>query len=178
MKEYNARYKLKSDIEANWITNGTSLIPFAGEPIVYLPDKSQGGTYTYARLKIGDGEKNVNELPFIDAGTINGGTLPEDELAIYNNKNAFPQIGQADKLYVDLTTKVIYCYSNSAYVQLSNFTYSTDKVGVMALNSWNAGYPASFSCINGVLHITTGQSPLFNYDTVQVVRDITKEAIV
>lgn len=50
----------KHDIEQNW-TKATGFIPMAGEIIVYDIDAN----YNYERVKIGDGSKNVNELPFL-----------------------------------------------------------------------------------------------------------------
>ena len=35
--------------------------PFAGEIIIYDTDEN----YSYPRIKIGDGETNINNLPFI-----------------------------------------------------------------------------------------------------------------
>lgn len=77
------RIQLKCDTEANWNrsvliseggiekTTGTSFIPRKGEVIIYEADD----THPFSRLKVGDGSTNVVRLPFIDAGTINGGTI-------------------------------------------------------------------------------------------------------
>ena len=59
------RFVQKHDIESNW-KKATSFSPLQGEIIVYDPDD----TYSYARLKIGDGATNVNDLPFA-SGVIN-----------------------------------------------------------------------------------------------------------
>ena len=56
----------KHDTQANWEINGVDYIPLAGEIIVYDPDN----TFTYPRMKIGDGSKTVEELEFIQAGNI------------------------------------------------------------------------------------------------------------
>ena len=58
-KNLNARIVHKHDIEANWL-KATSFIPKQGEIIVYDIDAN----YNHERLKIGDGETNVNDLPF------------------------------------------------------------------------------------------------------------------
>lgn len=55
----NTRIQQKHDIEANWI-KAVNFIPKVGEIIVYDIDDS----YNYERMKIGDGETNVNDLPF------------------------------------------------------------------------------------------------------------------
>jgi hypothetical protein len=59
--EYKGRIQHKNDIEANWKL-ATNFTPLKGEIIIYNPDD----TYSYARFKIGDGETNINLLPFID----------------------------------------------------------------------------------------------------------------
>ena len=75
-KVVNTRIQLKSDTEANWLKAGPKdgsrgFVPLSGELIVYLPDD----THPFSRLKVGDGNTNVVDLPFIDAETINGNTL-------------------------------------------------------------------------------------------------------
>lgn len=65
-KTLKTRVVLKHDTEANWITAGNATKPFIpkkGEVIIYDPD----GTHTYSRQKVGDGIKNINELPFFGA---------------------------------------------------------------------------------------------------------------
>lgn len=60
-KNILSRIQNKHDIEANW-NKATSFIPMQGEIIVYDIDDN----YEYERIKIGDGVKNVAQLPFID----------------------------------------------------------------------------------------------------------------
>lgn len=65
-KTLKTRVVLKHDTEANWKTAGNAANPFIpkeGEVIIYDPD----GTHTYSRQKVGDGIKNINELPFLGA---------------------------------------------------------------------------------------------------------------
>ena len=78
-KTIKTRIQLKNDTEANWI-KATGFTPKRGEVIIYsaelegeddLPPNREV-YYPFPRLKIGDGNTNVNDLPFIDAGTING----------------------------------------------------------------------------------------------------------
>lgn len=77
-KQIKARLQQKHDIEANW-NLATNFVPKQGELIVYDKDEN----YSYERMKIGDGEKTVNALPFIDAqildenGIIKQNVLPE-----------------------------------------------------------------------------------------------------
>lgn len=45
--------------EEEWLKFNT-FIPLAGEFVIYDPDN----TYTYARIKVGDGSRTLTELPF------------------------------------------------------------------------------------------------------------------
>ena len=56
----NVRIVNKHETEENWLKS--SLVPKQGELIVYDIDS----THSYERVKIGDGSKNVNALPFVD----------------------------------------------------------------------------------------------------------------
>lgn len=60
-KKLKTRIINKHDTEAHWEL-ATGFIPEDGEIIIYDPDE----TYDYARVKVGDGETNVNSLPFVD----------------------------------------------------------------------------------------------------------------
>ena len=60
-KEFYSRIVHKHDIESNWIDKASSFIPMKGEIIIYDKDEN----YDYERIKIGDGETVVGELPFI-----------------------------------------------------------------------------------------------------------------
>ena len=55
-----ARISQLHNIESEWLKLST-WVPEAGELIVYDPDEH----YDYARIKVGDGKKYLNELPFI-----------------------------------------------------------------------------------------------------------------
>lgn len=59
-KKFNSRIVHKHDTEANWKL-ATGFTPMAGELIVYDVD----ALYEYERIKVGDGIRNVNDLPFI-----------------------------------------------------------------------------------------------------------------
>ena len=61
-KEFFTRIQHKHDIEANWI-KAVNFTPLNGEIVVYDKDT----THNYARIKIGDGETKINNLPFFDA---------------------------------------------------------------------------------------------------------------
>ena len=58
-KNIKSRVVLKHDIESNW-QQAKGFSPLKGEIIIYDPDE----TCSYSRIKIGNGEDNVNDLPF------------------------------------------------------------------------------------------------------------------
>ena len=59
-KILNGRIQQKHDTEVNW-TKAANFIPKVGEIIVYDRD----GLMDFERIKIGDGETTVNNLPFV-----------------------------------------------------------------------------------------------------------------
>ena len=141
------RVQLKSDTEENWNKAGpkdgsAGFVPLLGELIVYTADN----VHPFSRLKVGDGQTNVVNLPFIDAGTIDGNDLPEDEIVRYANRDLFPSTGQENKLYIDLAKQKIYCWTNSGgYSQLSNFSYTVSKTSASLITSWNVGAVTNIS---------------------------------
>ena len=56
----DTRIRHKHDTEANW-NKATNFIPLLGELIVYDPDAS----FSYCRIKMGDGVNVVSALPFM-----------------------------------------------------------------------------------------------------------------
>ena len=176
------RVQLKSDTEENWRksvlstdhpngqkNSGTSFVPLLGELIVFIADDA----HPFSRLKIGDGNTNVLSLPFIDAGTINGSLLPESQVVTYTNRDAFPIIGSENKLYIDITNDIIYCYTDaSGYTQLSNFNFIVTRDTVSQIVNWTAGQLASFAPSNGILEINTGSLPTLNYTNFSAVTNI------
>lgn len=74
-KTFNTRIVHKHDTAENW-AKATNFIPKAGELIIYDPDE----TNEYARVKIGDGEKTVGDLPFIDEPKANKSEVPQIQI--------------------------------------------------------------------------------------------------
>ena len=167
------RIQLKSDTEANWKKAGpkegsNGFIPLMGELIVYTEDAA----HPFCRLKVGDGVNNVNNLPFIDSGTLNG---EEVEIVKGNTFSEFPSPGSSDKLYIDLSTSKIYHYSSNGYVQLSNFEYSPVKTTIENIVNWNPGRAATLQVESNILQITNGIAPQLLTNYIDVVTDIVKE---
>ena len=184
-KTIKTRVQLKSDTEANWrkavLTtdhadgekeSGTSFVPLLGEIIVYSPDDS----HHFSRLKVGDGESNVLALPFIDSGTLNGQVIPPQEYEIhtYVNYDAFPLIGVANNIYIDVSTYKIYCYYNGRYRLLSDCTYTAETTQVSVINSFNAGMYTRAVAEAGVVTIRHGSQPTLSAVKTPVVKSITK----
>ena len=68
MDTLNLRIIHTHDTEENW-NKCKSFIPHAGEVIVYDADE----TYSYARMKVGDGKSTIENLPFSGiAGDVQG----------------------------------------------------------------------------------------------------------
>lgn len=164
---YKIRIQLKADTEANWRAH--PIVPLANEIIIYTADD----THSYARLKIGDGSTTAPNLPFVDAGTLNGQDV---ELVKAETFSQFPSPGSSDKLYVDLSTSRIYHYMPaSGYTQLSNFDYNVSKSQVGSVVSWLPGVAAQAKVENNILKITNGMLPELLWLKTDVVTDVTKE---
>ena len=87
IKNINGRIQHKHDIEENWL-KATNFIPLIGELIVYDPDSS----HTDARLKIGDGQTLVNDLPFATVDTISWNDLVDKPTFVSTVNGVGPDI--------------------------------------------------------------------------------------
>lgn len=169
-KTLKTRIKLKSDTQANW-NNNPYFIPLQGEIIIYSPDNQ----HPYSRLKVGDGSSFVSNLPFIDAGTINGEVL-QDVIITGSDLYAFPPVKQENKLYVDLSNNTIYCYTiANGLSQLSHFKYTAVKTQISTINSWNPGIMTTALVDDTSLIINNGTAPTLDLGTLNVVTNITDE---
>lgn len=170
MPVYNTRIQLKSDTEANWNAIDTVFRPLPGEVIIYSADNN----HPYCRIKIGNAEQDpLHNLQFLDAGTINGN---EVEVVKVANRSSFPATGSSDKLYIDLSTNLIYHYevqnNVGQYFLLSNFTFTTSTASTII--GWNAGSSTTISLENNILKIVNGSAPSLNHVNTQVVTSIQK----
>ena len=87
----DARIRHKHDTEENWL-KATNFIPLLGEMIVYDPDAS----YSYARIKIGDGVNVVSALPFLVDDT--SSKSEEKPYLTFSSPNSFTlAVGDATK---------------------------------------------------------------------------------
>ena len=164
---FEGRIQLKHDTEAKWklVPN---FRPLVGEVIIYDPDPNNN--IQYSRVKIGDGINNVMDLPFIDAGTING---EEEFIVKYANFNSFPSPGNPSLLYVDLSTGKIYHYTASnSYSELAHFNLSVTKRAITEIVSWSAGSPTRLYVQGNTLIVEDGVAPNLRYQDINVVTDV------
>lgn len=83
-KTMSARVQLKCDTEINW-NKALNFVPHRGEAIIYSADS----THPFSRLKVGDGNTSVSNLPFIDASTIDGKSILMDTTSNWNKQLSF-----------------------------------------------------------------------------------------
>lgn len=177
-KTIKTRIQLKNDIEANW-NKVNYFVPLKGEIIIYSAETRNdelptGRTepYTFSRVKIGDGTTGVTALPFIDSGTINGKIL-EEEIIVKPNRRSFPQIGEKNKLYIDLNKKAIWIYTlGDGFIQLSPFEQEVTKKQILAITNINPGEMTTISVNSNSLIINNGTSPTFDSEYVDVITNI------
>lgn len=84
----------KHDTEANW--SKSNLVPLNGEIIIFEADDNT----PYPRFKVGDGETNINNLPFTDSDYVK-----QDELGNYaTTDNVNQSINNKCILYTEAQT--------------------------------------------------------------------------
>ena len=71
------RIQLKNDTEANW-NKAINFVPREGEVIIYSTDD----THPFSRLKVGDGNTTIINLPFVGADKITCNQTIENETLI------------------------------------------------------------------------------------------------
>ena len=121
----NCRLISRHDTEKNWLTKNPSFIPYQGEIIVFDTDNS----YSYERFKIGDGVKNVFELPF--ANSLSQSEIDstiQDSLKDGNYSINADTLGGISSSEYALTEKVV----TSVNGQVGDVTISTG--GVTSVN--------------------------------------------
>lgn len=103
-KKLKTRIINKHETQEDW-EKAVNFIPLLAELIVYDPDS----TYTQARLKIGDGKTNVNDLPYV------GQFLEVKEL---------PPIEQANEDIIYFYKDMLFKFNKDAgiYINITNST--------------------------------------------------------
>lgn len=128
-KNLNARIVLKHDTEENWL-KAQNFIPLLGEIIIYDADE----THSLPRVKIGNGENNVNALPFVDetaVKTING--IEPDQNGDVSIPEQIPDTDEAHQMLVtDIEGKIVWeerTHYDAGYVEVLS---STDLIFVQS----------------------------------------------
>lgn len=98
-----------------------------------------------ATPRIATSEKGAaNGVATLDtAGKVPAAQLPSyvDDVKEYENKAAFPETGEADKIYVDIDTGSIYRWSGTQYIQINTSVASADSAIKLATARKIAGVP-------------------------------------
>lgn len=120
------RLQMKNDTEANW-NKAVNFIPKQGEMIVYNVDDE----HNKPRIKVGDGETNVINLPFIEADEINENLLINSEnmvfTALYVNTGSFvdgpeyhresiEEWGATDAIYIEYGSNFVHAENSKFYL--------------------------------------------------------------
>lgn len=136
-KTLRARLVNKHDIEVNWLKS--SFIPMKGELVVFdIEVDADGNTlelpegrtapYLYERFKIGDGEHNVNDLPFATDGYVSYDTeqtLTDEQRAI-----ARKNIAKYNRDWREVNYRGILKYTvadNSSYYNATSSAFNIDE---------------------------------------------------
>lgn len=127
-KIMKTRVVQKHDTEENW-NKATNFIPKKGEVIIYDPD----GTHTYSRQKVGDGTKNINELPFLGATVETADSSESLSKIQYTAESAIPDTPEQGAEYAitdligygDLDANLQEHIDHSATVSTYSFTESS-----------------------------------------------------
>lgn len=118
-KTMKARVQHKHDLESNWL-KATNFTPLVGEIIVYDPDEN----YDYPRIKIGDGETNINSLPFITEDYAKIADIPTKPADIGALPSTTKIPSTLSELGEDSTHRVVTDAEKAAWSAKSNFSGS------------------------------------------------------
>lgn len=131
-KTLNTRLIQKHDIEANW-KKATNFTPMKGEVIIYdagLVEEGKPEVVDYVRIKIGDGETNVNDLPFF-GGQIDfkapdeipeGYVVPEGTIMLIPNTVTVESV-EEDGVTPVMRTQTFYSAKAGAGLPVEETTY-------------------------------------------------------
>ena len=158
------RIQLKNDTEENW-NKAKNFIPKRGELIIYNAETGNvDEARRFPRFKIGDGETTIVNLPFTTRNVIKS----------YATQSDFPSIGAADSLYIDLSTRLLYYYTNSSgYLLFSTTTYTPQKTSLNIPSGWSPGQMTTLSLEGYSLKIENGTEPSLTLTPTNIVTDVT-----
>ena len=127
------RHLQKHDIEANWL-KAINFKPMPGEIIVYDKDEK----HNFVRTKIGDGETNINDLPFVKNAIIDIVSLPIENI----NQEAFYRV---------LDT-IVYDYGDPLYKPKINYVNVLPEEGENILDPETDDLCFYYNISEGLIH--------------------------
>lgn len=150
------RIQLKNDTEVNW-NKAINFVPKQGEVIIYSADD----THPFSRLKVGDGETKVTNLPFIDSGSTGNIILKE-------TFNSFPAIGNQNMLYIEVASNKIYNWTPANGYTVK---YEFETQTINNITNWNAGTMTTLSLDTNspTLIVQNGTTPTLQLQNVDVI---------
>ena len=162
--ELKVRVQHKHDIEANW-DKASNFIPRDGEIVIYKADENNSS----ARIKIGDGETNINKLPFFK-GEYNGSggtyiipdwSASENEEGYIKNRTHYEEKTiLLPSSYVEVTEEG----NGSYYGELSSVVLEEGQTYFVVFN--NKNYECIAKKIAGQGIILLGNGTLCGYEEV------------
>ena len=157
-KNIKSRIVHKHDSESNW-AKATGFIPKQAEIIVYDVDS----TYTYERIKIGDGVTNVNSLPFSTDAVVESmnAQISGLQTSISNVSALVGDTSVSEQINSALSSKIS---DNSIKIQdrLNGYNYVVEMHGGKIASSCCAvsiaitTLPSNTNCVVGALPDITG----------------------
>ena len=154
------RIQLKYDTEEHW-NRAVNFCPLKGEVIIYSTDD----THPFCRLKVGDGETKVTDLPFI---FMEGDVPPADlNFVLREHFIDFPRVGKANLLYIEAATNTIYKWTDSGGYDPC---YSLVKETASQITGWNPGQMTNLSVDDGTatLQVVNGTGPSLTFENKEV----------
>ena len=113
-KTLNARIINKHETEEHWLA-AVNFIPLEGEVIIYDPDE----THLQARMKIGDGQTNVNALPFV-ADPVSAQKYVDDKVAELNSTVIKREIVEELPAIENASANTIYMVPDDSSIENNN----------------------------------------------------------
>ena len=127
------RHLQKHDIEANWL-KAVNFKPMLGEIIVYDKDEK----HDFVRTKIGDGETNINDLPFVKNAIIDVASLPTENI----NQEAIYRVFDT----------VVYDYGNPLYEPKINYVDTLPEEGENIIDFETGDLCFYYKISDGLIH--------------------------
>lgn len=151
------RIQLKNDTEENW-NKAINFTPKKGEVIIYSADD----THPFSRLKVGDGETTVINLPFIDSNSVNNFYLAD-------GTSMFPGVGEENMNYIDVQSDTVYQWETNQYVAKYGFI----KQSLRDMLAFDAGEMTNLKVndTSATLTVINGNIPSLTIEDIDIIID-------